>query len=258
LNKEINQQTRAPIKHDLAALLGIDRMKTVKTGGEVKKPGESGIVLYAADFSDLPAVENATAAMPAETVANAIFDQRLRDAREEGFAAGLLAAREEVELERRALEIAALQEITFLLKRGAEDLSAIANQAAHETAGVLAAILGSALPYVSAHHGAEEIAGMVVKILPELQICQQNIIANLSIHGSLLPMIEKKLAAFVWPGAPPVLIADDLLAPGDARLVWQGGMAVRDIASLQKTIGAILAELGLTGDRYIAPAGEKS
>jgi len=127
---------------------------------------------------------------------------------------------------------------------GAQDAAAAAVEAAaFSLARLLFDALGTAFPTLSARCGEAEMRRVIAAILPALS---REAAVTLHVAPSQCAVAAAELAALSLRRAePPRVVADAAMADGDIEILWDGGRAVRDAASLWRDIAAALAPLGL-------------
>jgi flagellar biosynthesis/type III secretory pathway protein FliH len=208
----------------------------------------SGVLLFDEDF-DLPTKP------PDPEVIEPLFT-----------AAELLAAREEAAQESRDRAIAeaeatahiatgrALAEIARQVTAAREEIAAIAEQSAEAIARLLLGCFATALPALSAYHGAGEVAAVLQKILPALHREPK---ITVRINPDLVSAMTEELQSLDHDLAARVqLIAADAMAIGDVRVSWEHGAAIRCAASLWSQIESVLAPAGLVNPEVTAKEHE--
>ena len=203
------------------------------------RPGLLG-VLYAEDFDDLPQTSAPAAAEPEPELIEPVFTlAELEAAKAE---AGRIA-RAEAE---RGLIGSRTQMIT-LLANGVADARAEALYAAEEAsegvAKCLLSALSACLPALCARHGAAELQALARIVLPALRD-EPRIVVR--VHPHMLPVMRDEVAAMDMDFADCIhLLPSDAVAPGDARISWAAGSAVRDAGRARAAVHDALAALGL-------------
>jgi flagellar assembly protein FliH len=203
---------------------------------------------FAEDFgadADAPVIPTGDAAPeePApdpEAIRSAAYQDGLRDGLEHA------KARHDQVVERA---LAALQ----------ERLAAAQYQAAHESeraarsiARLLIQTLMKMLPAACARCGASEIAEIARTVLPALRHEPRVVLA---VHPALAADVGAELARLGDGFKERTVVAPtDALAPGDVRITWQDGSAVRDTTDLLQRIAALFAQYGLIDAPGHAPA----
>lgn len=184
--------------------------------------------------------EEKLAAQPAvETFARADLDA----AREAGFAAGREDALAEANAAIAAKSAAALETLAAKLPAlfAAED--AHARETEREAIAALRAIVGKVLPACAARAPLAEIEGLASRCLAEA-IDEPRIVLRVgpAVYDAVRERIDAMAAASGY-GGRIVLIAEDSLAPGDARIEWADGGAERRLADQMNEIDATLARI---------------
>jgi hypothetical protein len=232
-------------------------------GGWRKLPG-AGLngtgVLFAEDF-DLPepVLATATEAPEPEVIPPEEAAAELAAAREAGFAAGQAAGhtagRAEAEAENRARATQALAAIALAMDEAAARAAAEAGRVAEALAGLLLDTLLAALPATCAHHGEAEARAVVRALLPPL-------LAEPAITVRIHPDIEAAIAAELRDCDADLasrvrLAPEPALAPGDVRIAWKGGNAMRDGRAITEAVAAAFAETGLISS-IVSPSAAPS
>jgi flagellar biosynthesis/type III secretory pathway protein FliH len=157
----------------------------------------------------------------------------------EGNAAGLQeAAASDAAAARRAIESVAAQ------FAGVHDAAAAhAEQSADAIARLLLDSLAAAFPVLCASYGEAEVQAIVRSVLPAL--AQEQVVTvrtNPLTARSLLREIGRLDPDF----ASRVQIVEcDAMTPGDVKISWRNGAAVRDATALWEQVAAVLAPAGL-------------
>ncbi len=200
-----------------------------------------GIVLFAEDF-DAPPRANETVPEP-EIIEPTFTAADLEDARRKAWQAGHDAAAEAAEQANGAAVRDSVGAIATNLADAAAQMSHVAQQAAEEIARLLLSSFGAALPSLCAHYGEAELRSLVHTLLPILT--QEPAVtirlnpANTTAVTQEIERIDPDLAARLQ------FVASDTIAPGDIRVSWRAGQAVRDTAALWAQVVEILAPAGL-------------
>lgn len=199
-----------------------------------------GGVLFAEDF-DLPEPDR-TLVEPER--ADPVVDRAEQEASkvaafEEGIAVGRAALlAEDVARVRQAVESLAGE-----LHAAREDARMICEQAAEEIARLLLAALGAVMPVLCATFGAAEAGAVARAVLPAL-LSEPEITIRTNPHTA--PALLAEFARIDPDIASRVQITPtDALLPGDLRIAWKDGQAVRDGAALWRGVVAILVPQGL-------------
>jgi flagellar biosynthesis/type III secretory pathway protein FliH len=172
------------------------------------------------------------------------YDQTALDAacaaaRAEGFAQGSDAASASL-----AAQVAAT--LTRIAEQLAEAVAGAA-RVAEEGAEVFARLLLSAMlagyPQLRARYGEEEIRALVRRLLPALR---QETRVTFHVHPSMVPAITAELAAVPQSERQHMVFEpSETIPPGEARIAWPNGAAIRDTVQAQAEIAEILGPLGL-------------
>lgn len=209
---------------------------------------DAGFALFARDFdAPLDGVivldDEEPEAPPSEPDAPAITPEMLEEAcvaaRAEGLQAGRAEAAEAREAARHAMTAALLNQL--------RDAEAQLRAAVEEAGGALAALvltmLDSAFPALRARHGAAELSRFV-RDMVSLLAQEPRIVIR--IHPDMQPVLDQVLAGLEPERREAILVEPrEALPPGDARIAWRHGMAVRDTEALRARLAETLAPLGL-------------
>ncbi|CAH2600387.1 conserved protein of unknown function [Rhodovastum atsumiense] len=191
-------------------------------------------------------------APPAPPPPPAITAEDLAAAREEAYAEGhrtglAQAAADRAEITRQMLTL-----IAERLDGAQAEAGRVAAESAEAVARLLMGTLMTMLPALCARHGAAEVAAVVRAVLPALTR-EPRVTIRLSPH--LVQDIERELAALDPELQGRVtLTASEAVPPGDVRITWHDGAAIRDSASLLQAASAALAPLGLLAPSPSVPA----
>jgi len=157
----------------------------------------------------------------------------------EGQAAGVAeAASYNDAATRRAIESIAEQ---FADVRDAA--TAHAEQSADAIARLLLDSLAAVFPVLCACYGEAEVQAIVRSVLPALA---QEPAVTVRSNAITAPAISREIGRLDPDLAAHVRIVEcDGMTPGDVRIVWRNGAAVRDATRLWEQVAAILAPAGL-------------
>jgi len=213
--------------------------------------------LFAADF-DLPTKAGGVIVLdeldPAEVppappppVTREMLDAACAEARALGLAAGRAEVAAAREVERAALLGAVLA--------GLRDADATLRAAVDEAGGGLARLVLTALqgafPALCARHGGAELARFTREVTALLA---DEVRVVIRLHPATQPALDEVLAELEPEVRAAILVEPRAaMCPGDARIAWQHGIAVRDAASLRARIDAVLAPLGLALEAAPSP-----
>ncbi len=160
-------------------------------------------------------------------------------ARRDGHAAGLQeAASSDATAVRQALEAIASQ---FKDERDAAAMRA--DQSAEAIAGLLLDSLAATFPVLCARHGEAEVRAIARAVLPALTL--EPMIA-VRVNPRTAPALAQEIARLDPDIAAHVeTIECDAMPPGDVRIAWHNGAAMRDAASLWERVASVLVPAGL-------------
>jgi flagellar biosynthesis/type III secretory pathway protein FliH len=203
--------------------------------------GGSGVLLFDEDF-DLP-----TRQAEPEVILPVFSAAELAAARDEATQEGRDLATAEAEASSRAASSRCLAEIATQMSAARAETATIAEESAEAIARLLLGCFATALPALSARHGAAEVTAVLRQLLPALRR-EPKIIVRINPH--LVPAMTKEIHSLDADLSARVrLIPTDAVALGDARITWDNGAASRDAASLWEQIENILAPAGLVNLR---------
>ncbi len=162
----------------------------------------------------------------------------------EGHQAGLA----EAETTAASLAAAALDAIAAGVERLIATHDVTTSETQRRAIDALRAIVGKALPALAAHGPVAEIEAFAAKVLHDA-IDEPRVV--LRVPASLYDAVQPRLAAI---GAASgyagrmILLADDSLTGGDARIEWADGGGERHLASLIADIETTLARPSASTD----------
>ena len=157
----------------------------------------------------------------------------------EGYSAGSAEAGQRHDLAVRE----ALDSIRAAFEKASNEADRKLGRAADEIARLLLSALAVALPTLSARYGEEEARAIVRAILPTL--ANQKV---LTIHVSpgILPGLREEVSRVDPDFLSRIrVVAAGSMLPGDVRVSWADGEAIRDAAALWREIEAVLGIGGL-------------
>ena len=214
------------------------------SAASLHRPGLLG-VLYAEDFDDDGSEPsgNGLAAEPGivepEIIEPVFTAADLEVARAEGRLAGCAEAERGLAGGRNQL----LGQLATSLTDAKASAAAVAEAAAEGTAHCILTALAACLPVLCERHGASELRALVRALLPALS---QEPRVTVRLNPHMLPMVQAEIAALDAELAACVqLVPTDAVAPGDVRVNWADGSAVRDTARARTAFEDGLALLGL-------------
>jgi flagellar biosynthesis/type III secretory pathway protein FliH len=221
-------------------------------------------ILFLDDLDETPsrveamsrAEQDARAADEARAAATAEAETKAREAaRSEGFADGFAAGRMEAGREDAAAARDALVAVTTKLDTVAAAARVAADEAAHALGRLLLAAFGAAFPALSAAYGDAEAAALARTLLPALGAEPSVVISAAPRAASLIEAyLDAAGETATQSGVPRIrVVPTDTLPPGDLRVAWDQGEAIRDARALWAAIEAMLVAND-TAD----PTGEKT
>jgi flagellar assembly protein FliH len=201
---------------------------------------DATLLLFQDDFAAPPAPPAAAPAMPAAPV---FTEADIAAAHAAGHAAGEAAARAAAAAARQSEADALLAGIAACLDGVAEATSRAVDGCATSLARTLFAALGAAFPTLAAAHGEAEMRRVIAAVVPPLRRAAA---FSVAVHPSLTEAAASALRPLTAAhAAVPEVIPDPAMAPGDVRIAWPGGGAVRDVDSAWREIAAVLHPAGL-------------
>ena len=202
-----------------------------------------GGVLFAEDFDLLdrgPAQEEPEVIEP-------VFDQaQMETLKAASFEEGVAAGRAAVLAEDAAGLRQAVAVLGEELGAARDSARAVGEQAAVEIARLMLSALGAVMPVLCAAYGDGEVQAIARAVLPALT-GEPEIVIRVNPHtvASLTTEITR-----IDPdiGSRVQITPTDALKPGDLRIAWRNGLAVREGAALWRDVAAILLPQGLLGE----------
>jgi flagellar assembly protein FliH len=199
-------------------------------------------LLYAEDFDAPPRPPPAPVAVaePEPVIVEPTYSEAdLAAARADGRSKGRMEADHGV----AALHAKMLGEIARGLAEARADTRDAAAAAAEAVARTMLSALAACLPATCARHGEAEIRAVVRAVLPGLR--DEPRIA-VRVNPLMLPAMAEEIAALdAEVAAIVVVLPAEQLPPGDVRVTWQDGAAVRDTGRVRAAVADALAALGL-------------
>jgi flagellar assembly protein FliH len=204
-------------------------------------PAAPGI-LYAEDFDSPPVSREPEPPPPPPEPVFSAAD--LEAARASGHQEGFSAAKTDAEALRADLHVAALQSLADAMASTRKEAAEIAEQRAKSLSGAVMAVLSAALPKVTEAHAKEELTAVLEALLPGLQA---EPVLRVRVHPDLEGCVRAvwKTLSQDEPAGELQLTADPEMVPGDIRLSWADGRAVRNTAEVWEGIRQALAPLGM-------------
>ena len=198
-------------------------------------------VMYAEDFDvDRRARKPEPEVVPEPEIVEPVFTAAdVEAARSEGRAVGLTESEHSL--------LATRVQMLTTIASGMADAQAAGTTVAEATAEAIARIVLSALaaimPALCAQHGAMEVQAIARALLPRLADEPR---ITVRVHPLMMSAMTDEIGALDHEVAEHVLlIPTEQIPPGDARLSWQSGSAVRDAGRMRATVEDALAALGL-------------
>jgi flagellar assembly protein FliH len=167
-------------------------------------------------------------------------------ARAEGFADGMAEA---------ATQTAARLAATFAtiaerMQDAADSAARVTEELADVFARLLFATLLAGFPRLRKLYGEEELRAIVRRAMPGM-LLEANVVFH--VNPAMVPMIEAELAAIRPKERQHMSIEpSDDIPPGDARIAWPHGAAVRDTVKIHNAVVEILEKFGI-GPEPVAP-----
>jgi flagellar biosynthesis/type III secretory pathway protein FliH len=157
----------------------------------------------------------------------------------QGHAAGLeAAAAGDTAATRSAIEAVSAQ-----LASARDTAAALAEQSADAIARLLLDSLAAAFPVLCARYGEAEVQAIVRTVLPALT---QEQVITVRANPRTAPSLVREIGGLDPDLAARVeVVACNAMPPGDVRVAWRNGAAVRDTAAVWQQVAAILAPAGL-------------
>ena len=214
----------------------------------------SGFGLFVHDFDDPVAggvivldEPDAAESEPAPAITQEVLDEARAAAHAQGLAAGRAEAEEAREAERRALLAALLDQ----LRDADAQIRGAVDEAGIGLARLLLASLAAGFPSLCARHGAAELVRFTQQVTALLAHEPRIVIR---VHPATQRALDEYLAKLEPEQRETILVEPrSSLAPGDARIAWRHGLAVREAAALQARLDDILAPLGLAPEPAHTP-----
>lgn len=215
----------------------------------------SGLGLFVHDFDD-PAAggvivldePDAAEAEAAAAITQDMLDEACAAAHAQGLAAGRAEAEAAREAERRALLTALLEQ----LRDADAGIRNAVDEAGSGLARLVLASLAAGFPSLCARHGADELVRFTREVTGLLAQEPRIVIR---VNPAMQPVLDEFLETLEPERRAAILVEPrGALVPGDARIAWRHGLAVRDAAALQARLDEILAPLGLAPAPPAVPA----
>jgi len=200
----------------------------------------SGKILFAEDFDLAPG-----ALPPEPEVIEPTFSAAdLEAARTAAWAAAHTAAAAEAAAADHAAIRQSVAVMAEHLAAAREELALQADQAATAIAELLLASLGAVLPALAARYGEAELTAMARIVLPGLfrepAVTVRLNPQHCAAMAAQIERLDPDLAARVQ------IVPAGAIPPGDARIAWRNGSAVRDTTALWTQVVEALGLAGLS------------
>jgi flagellar assembly protein FliH len=207
--------------------------------------------LFDEDF-DLPP-PSATPSEP-EVIAPLFTLDELRTAREDAARDSREATLVESAAGAAAATSRALASIAEQFSTARAEIASMAEQSSEAIVRLLLDCFATALPALSARHGAREAAAMLHRILPALH---RELKITVRVNPHIVAVMAREIDSLDADLAANIrLVPTDAVVPGDVRIAWEHGAAVRDMKSLWQQIESILAPAGLLNTERTAKEHE--
>lgn len=213
-------------------------------GAAMRRRGWTG-ALFEEDF-DAPDAPEPEVIAP-DLAPRGLTEADVATARADAWADGHASGRAEAEASAaRTLAQAAASMASEMAKLRPE-LLAHAEAAAGALARLLLDTLAALFPALSARHGPVEAQAVFRVLLPGLRLEPEIVVRA---NPRTAPALAQEVARVLPDETERVrVVSDPAMGPGDVRVRWQGGTAVRDGAALWEEVAAALAPAGLLSAR---------
>jgi len=204
---------------------------------QVSRPARNLGTLFADDFDMPEPVAPPVAQEPSYGATD------LADARAAGWREGHAAGSEEAAGSDAAATRAAVEQIAAQLTAEAEAAATRAERSAEAIASLLIDSLAAAFPELCARHGDAEARAVIRIVLPALS---QETAITVRAHPATAAAVSAEIERLDIELATRVqTVTCDTMSPGDLRIAWHNGFAVRDVAALWQQIAAVLTSAAL-------------
>jgi len=201
------------------------------------RPSRASGVLFEEDF-DRPA----SLAEP-EVIEPTFSAAEMASAREDAWREGRDAGVAETAASDAAAARHAIELIAAELNAARDMAAALADQSADAIARLLLGSLAATFPALCAQHGEAEVRAIVRAVLPGLT---REPAITVRVNPRNAPGVAREVERLEPGLAAHVQITElDAMPPGDVRIDWRNGAAVRDAAILWEHVAAILVPEGL-------------
>jgi flagellar assembly protein FliH len=216
---------------------------SVRAGDRSRSRQHHG-VLFAEDFDAPPGVTVLDeAADEVEPPAPSFTEADLAAARAEAYAEGHRRGLAQAAADREEVTRQLLATIAERLQQAGGEAARAAETAAESVARLLLGVFAAVLPTLFARHGAAEVAALARAVLPALR---EEAAVTLEVSPLLAREVGHALEKLdAVTRAHTTLSVSEAVAPGDVRILWQDGAAVRDGAALWREVAEALAAFDL-------------
>jgi flagellar assembly protein FliH len=202
----------------------------------------SSLLLFADDFAappPPPPVPALPEPSPPPSYGQDELDAAIVEAQAQGHAKGLADAA-------AATEARVADTLATIAERLADAAASAARVTGESADAIARLVLGAVLagyPLLGERHGLEEVRWLLRRTLPGL-LAEPRV--TFRVHPSMVPAIGEVLATVPHDERRHMTIErSDAIPPGDARITWPHGGAIRNIADTVKAIEDILRPYGL-------------
>ncbi len=180
---------------------------------------------------------------PEKPVAAPITPQELEAARENAYAEGLKQGLAQAAADRAEVTRQMLTAIAGHLQEARKEAGRVADESARSLAQLLLGVLATVLPATCAHHGEAETLAVIQAVLPAI-VREPQVVVRVS--PLVADAVSAELANLDSEVAGSVsLVPTESIPPGDVRISWTDGQAVRDVRDTWKNIADTLTPLDL-------------
>ena len=197
--------------------------------------------LFAEDFDapETPAPPPPETVSEPEIIEPVFTAADLDAARAEGRQAGLAESANGL----AAARVKLLTDVTAGLQDGRDACLQLAESAAETIARTMLSALVACLPALCAKHGETELRALARALLPSLS--EEKRIA-LRVNPLMIPGLSAEIAALDPAITESItLVGVEQMLPGDIKVTWQDGAAIRDTGQVCAAVEDALAALGL-------------
>ncbi|MEQ8195403.1 MAG: FliH/SctL family protein [Rhodospirillales bacterium] len=207
---------------------------------------------------DISDDENAPEPEP-EIIVPTFSEEEVAAARNEGFAAGKEEGVRETLAGAEQMTATALETIVATIGDIFRRQDEANTSTARDAINVAAAITRKLFPYFSKRGADEEVQNVIQSVMERvIDEPRLTISVSASQHENIMARLGPIVSETGFEGKV-ILNAEDSLAPGDCRIEWGTGTALRDTAELWRDIDALIAEnIPETGEDTPTPADAAS